>query len=102
MVSAETLLDSYFATWATYPEGSTVTDRGTVPAATGEPTAVSAPVLASMGNAETLLHTRFSTSANFPKRTTVNHQGTVPAATDEPTTLTTPVTTHNPTLQTSI
>ena len=54
MVYAEMLLEPLFATYANSPEGSTVTEEGCVPAATVEPTPVSAPVLPLMAYAETL------------------------------------------------
>ena len=68
-----------------------MTDAGPVAEATGEPTAVSAPVLPLMANTETLLEMSLATKANLPRKSTVTETGPVTVATGEPTAVSAPV-----------
>ena len=70
--------------------GSTVTDKGFVPAVTGEPAVASAPPVW-MVYAETLFEPKFAAKANLPAGSTVTDAGLVPAATGEPTLVSAPV-----------
>src|SRR6266446_6393018 len=82
MLKAETLVEPTFATYANFPDGSTVTEAGPNPAGNGDPaTTVNAPVVALMLKAETLLELSFATYANLPEGSTVTESGPVPAAT---------------------
>src|SRR5262245_26518251 len=64
-------LETVFGTYRNRPELSVVAERGSVPAAKGDPgIGVRAPEPGSTVNAETLLAKRLGTKANFPERAT--------------------------------
>src|SRR5215471_18289193 len=76
-------LETVLATYRKWPVASTVTERGSVPEAKGEPgTGLKTPVLESTVKTETSLAKRLGTKMNFPESATA--RGPLSVANGEP------------------
>src|SRR5260370_35805467 len=80
MLYIVTSLESSPDTYKNFPEGSTVSHAGSIPAAKGEPaTSLRAPVVEFRVQAETWLESPFATTANLPAGSRAKWHGPAPA-----------------------